>query len=126
MRIDINGKSKDSELVEGSYEKMMDMRKRMLSRIEKNINSALDGYDGGLIALFVMKEDENGKCVGSNVFISGVSRPESSLALAKVLSEASEEVVDTLLDEIKKQDPEDVVKVIKQLKKFVDNELKEV
>lgn len=101
MNIDFDGKGKNkrgASMVEGSYEDMVKMRKKQLPEIKDEIQKMFKNYDGGLVAIITMDEDENGKSEGHSLFIGGVAHISTQLALGKALSEASEKMAEMLVD----------------------------
>ncbi len=121
MKVNFNGNSDStdkSEVMHGGYEKMLKMREEKLPEIQEAINKVFKDYDGGLVAIIVMKEDENGMPSGRHLFIGGVSRLEVQLFMSKALFEASDDAVNALLEAAKKN-PKQFVEITKQLLDFM-------
>lgn len=121
MKIDFNGKSDNtdkSEVMTGGYEKMLKMREQKLPEIQEAINEVFKDYDGGSVAIIVMKEDENGMPSGRNLFMGGVSRPEVQIYMSKALFDASDDAINVLMEAAKKN-PKQFVELTKQLLNFM-------
>lgn len=91
------GEKRKDELVEGDFRKMMEMRKSSLPDLEDSINKILADYDGEMLAIVRVGEDENGDPEHHMVFIGGVSGIESQIRLIAGLSEAEKQVHDSLI-----------------------------
>lgn len=89
---------RETQVIAGDYSTMIDARKQHLPGIEDNINEILEDYDGEMIAVIRIREDENGTPQGAQTFISGVAQTESQLQLVKSLREMSVSMTKQLLD----------------------------
>lgn len=112
---------KESSLEPTSFEDMLKERKKAFDKIKQSVKDTLKDYDGGMLAVLVMKEDENGMPSGSKVFLGGVGRPETQIELARALSQASDKALDILLAEANK-DPIKFISLAKQLIEFMGGE----
>jgi tRNA/tmRNA/rRNA uracil-C5-methylase (TrmA/RlmC/RlmD family) len=105
MKADFGKKKKTNQdehnMFKGGYEQMVKERKKKLPELEAAINDVLKDYDGGTIAIITIKEDENGDAEGHSLFIGGVSKLETQIALGRSFIDASEEIRDKLLDVVK-------------------------
>ena len=101
MKVNFDKKNDDgnlvSELIGGGYPAMIKKRKEQLPKIQDNIQEILENYSGESIAIILMKEDENGDVTGSNMLMSGVSKVESQIRMAKALNIASNKAMDILM-----------------------------
>lgn len=123
MKINFGEKSENNFSIEsGSFEYFLKTRAKKLSELQDAINEILKDYDGGLVAIVVMKEDEDGLPSGKQMFLGGVSRPETQLMMSKALGDASRKAIELLLEAVKK-DPEQVVTITGQLLNFMENKL---
>lgn len=112
---------KESSLEPASFEDMLKERKKAFDKIKQSVKETLKDYDGGMLAVLVMKEDENGMPSGAKVFLGGVGRPETQIELARALSQASDKALDIMLAEAKK-DPIKFISLAKQLIEFMGGE----
>lgn len=104
MKVNFNGKDGNksgSKLVRGDYEAMIKMRAKQLPEIEATINEALADYDGSMIAIIRIHEDENGKSERTQVMIGGVSHLGNHISLGKGLMQAADELRDNLIESCK-------------------------
>lgn len=100
------GRKKDThtriqESVKGGYEGMIKKRKAEMGHIEKEVNTILKDYDGEMLAIIRITEDENGKPEATHAYIGGVASIEAQLKMGKALSEAADNMRDILLDAVK-------------------------
>lgn len=109
-----------SDLIEGGFEQMIKTREENLPEVEKTINKVLNDYDGGMIAIVRVIDDENGDPEAQQVFIGGVSHLGSQVKLAKGLNQAMDALRDSLLESCKGNP-----KAMKALLKELTNELME-
>lgn len=91
-------KKDQSDLIHGSYERMVKERKKKLPELENAINDVLKDYDGGSICIVAIKEDENGDAEGHSLFIGGVSKLQTQIKLGMALNDASDQVKDKLVE----------------------------
>lgn len=126
MKVNFGGKdsniSDKSEIMRGGYAGMMKMRKEKLPEIQEAINEVFKDYDGGSLAIIVMKEDENGMPSGRHLFMGGVSRPQVQMAMGKALNDAASDAIDVLI-EAAKRDPKNFLEITKELIDFMQGEL---
>lgn len=100
----------NSKIIDGNYEAMLKFRAKKLPEIQKEIQDLFKDYDGGSVAIVIMKEDENGMPSGRHLYMAGVSRPEVQFMLGKVLNDASEDAIDCIMEQAKKS-PEHLIAV---------------
>lgn len=99
-------KSKDKEntsskLSEGSFEDMIKTRKAGLPDYEEEIQEQLEDYDGGLIAIIRVEEDENGKASKIRATVVGAAHISSQLRLIRGLDKLGERLRDELIESAK-------------------------
>ena len=94
---DKNGTSK-ATMKEGTFEDMVKMRKKQLPEIQASIQEMFKDYDGGMVAILTVKEDENGHAEGHNLFIGGVAHISQQLQMGKAFSQASDQMRDMLIE----------------------------
>lgn len=76
------------ERLQGGYEKLVETRKKELPQIEEQVQKMFENYNGEVMAVIRIYEDENGDPEAGETFIGGVSGAASSMALAAKLDEA--------------------------------------
>lgn len=108
-----------SKILGGNYETMLKFRAKKLPEIKESIQDLFKDYDGGSVAIVIMKEDENGMPSGRHLFMAGVSRPEVQFMLGKALNDASEEAIDCIMEEAKKS-PEHLIAVTKMMAEMLE------
>lgn len=98
-----NGNDKDNKasLTEGGYREMVTSRKKNLPEIEATIQDILKDYAGENICIIIQREDENGLPDHSHVFMGGVSRLETQVAMAKTLDQTSHKAIELLMESSK-------------------------
>lgn len=96
-----NNNANTDELIKGDFETLVKLRKEHLPKVQKTINEVFKNYDGEMVAVIRIKEDENGDPCGQQVFIGGVGKLETQIKLACALNEAAEEMRDDLLERCK-------------------------
>lgn len=96
-----SGKDKASKIQAGTYEDMIKMRKKQLPELEETIQEVLKDYDGGMIAIMQVKEDENGMGEGHSVFIGGVGHVSTQIQMGKALMQASDQIRDLMIESAK-------------------------
>lgn len=122
------GKSHDSynetELSQGDFEALLKQREKTLPKLEKEVSRILGTWHGQSIAIVLVHEDENGEPDKTEVFISGVGRLDSSVALSKGLSEAADKSMERVID-ASSQDPKALLKLASLLMDEIKKEIKE-
>ena len=71
----------------GTYEDMINERKKRLPEMSKEIEKFFDDWDGGTVLVVKVSYDENGDGIGAHEAILGVDKPENLMGLAKHLKE---------------------------------------
>lgn len=103
MKINFNDNQKKNksqlvaELSEGSYEDMLNIRKKKLPEIQENIQDIFKDYDGEFLTIVKQHEDENGDPEATTIFIGGVAGMKSQLAMLKNLEQAKKSLIDSML-----------------------------
>lgn len=122
------GRSKKSDdlhgIKSGDFETMMKMRKKQLPDIEKSINDMLKDYDGGLVAVIRISEDENGKADGDSMFLGGVSHISTQIRMGKALSKASDKMLEMILEACK-GDPKMMLGVAKEMMEELERNMED-
>lgn len=72
----------------GSHEDVLKIRRQVGEQFEKGIETILENYDGELVAVIRVVEDENGNPEQTRTFIGGVAGAQSTEALKEGLLEA--------------------------------------
>lgn len=101
----------DSTSYIGDFAKMMEERAKEYPKLRRDLDKLLGSWEGQLICVMVVDEDENGETEGVNIMLSGVSPLTSSLALTERLEKVSKELkqktikdaVSEMLDELTNQ-----------------------
>lgn len=76
----------------GDYEEMIKFRRKQKKEIMAGLEEVLDGYDGGMIAIVRVTEDENGDITGSKNFLAGVSKREARKAIKEGFANLTREI----------------------------------
>lgn len=104
--MNFNFDKSESESISGSgfgnHQDVLKARKKMSKMFTDKIEEVLDGYDGELMAVVRVKEDENGNPHNTVSFVGGISGLESTLQLADAvhnLAHTIREKTDKNLDE---------------------------
>jgi hypothetical protein len=91
------------ERIFGDYEEMMNKRKKELPTINKSILEVMKGYDGEMIAIIRVHEDENGDVMGRSIFVGGVGKMEAGGAIVEGCTEIVSKVTDNMTKDLDKQ-----------------------
>lgn len=119
-----NSKSKrHSEVFDGGYEKMMKERKSKMPELEAAVQEVLDDWSGETLCIIKIHEDENGDPSGNHVFIGGVTKLGTQLALAKVLMGTADDIRDRLLD-VAKDNPGAAKQILGEMLEFLARDMK--
>jgi glucose-6-phosphate isomerase len=119
MKFNFDGDKTPMNTVQtGTFEEMRKIRKQKLPDIQKEVQKIFENYDGGMVAIITVDEDENGYADGHHMYIAGVAHLSSQLAIGKGLSEATDEVRDMLIKSAK-DDPAAMKVILKSLLKEV-------
>lgn len=96
MNFNFNDKDKKKKIkpggFRGDFADMMKHREELMPEFEDAIEQQFDNYNGEMVAIVQVDEDENGKPTGSTMFIGGVASMESSLRMLKALDEARDAI----------------------------------
>ena len=118
--------SKDrTDISMGSYADMINERKANYKEMRQTVDEILSKWDGGLLCVMRVDEDEKGNPTEVRTFIGGVSQVPASLALAETAIVTAE----TLMKPIKESATEDLAKErisdisVKELMKILKKEL---
>ena len=76
----------------GDYEDVMKERAKQLPAFEKEIQEKFENYDGEMVAVIRIREDENGQPEHGDIFVGGVCSFESSMKMLKALDEAKDAI----------------------------------
>ena len=76
----------------GDYEAMMKQRAKHLPEFEKEIQERFEDYNGEMVAVIRIREDENGQPERGEIFVGGVCSLESSMKMLKELDEAKDAI----------------------------------
>lgn len=110
--------SKDkAKISNGGYAEMIKERKAIYPEHRQTVDEILSKWDGGLLCVMRVDEDENGDPSGVQVFVGGVSKVANTLALAETMANTAE----SLLKRVKKSAMEDLAKEIAG-----DDDMKEI
>lgn len=85
----------------GSFEDMMKARAKELPELEKSIEKFFKDYDGGLVLMMKVNEDENGEPVGMETNIVGTVQMASQIRLIKNLDRIKDKLIEDLLEAVK-------------------------
>lgn len=126
MNIDFNkknksGKVRESVMQRSDYEGMLKSRKEHLPHLQKGIQEIFKDYDGTSMAIIIVKEDENGLPVDTQVLMGGVARPVTQMYLGKALTEASKDVMNLLLEGAS-GDVDKLLSLVKDLEKLMKDD----
>lgn len=104
----------------GSFQDILKMRNQMNDHFQEGIKQLTDNYDGELIGIVRIKEDENGEPEQVLSFVGGIGVSESVMRLAQGLAQAAATIVDKHNQQINrlessskgKDSPQDSIKKI--------------
>jgi hypothetical protein len=115
MQVNFNSDDKKtkgkSSVKSGSFEDMIKARAKNKAEIEENIRGILADYDGGLIAIVRVGEDENGEANTQSTFVGGTAGMSSQIRMIKALSDSGDRLLETTLQEAK-GDPEALLSMV--------------
>lgn len=97
MKIEFNNNDKSKRnhkgrSFKGGFEDMMAERKKQLPEFQAHIQEHLADYNGEMVAVIKVSEDENGDPTGTSVFVGGVCTFESSMKMLRALDEAKDAI----------------------------------
>jgi hypothetical protein len=94
MKLNFNEdkKSVKAELVSSDFEGLLKAQKKAIPEVQESIQEVFKDYAGTMVAIVVIKEDENGDPEGRAEFIGGVGTLKTQLALYKALDSAKDSV----------------------------------
>lgn len=127
MNINFNSntsKTKNEAPTKGSFEDMIKMRSDNQSDVEKSIQDVLKDYDGTMIAIIRLHEDENGDPDSETIFIGGTSHLENQVKFASILRNGYETFMRHMVESCSK-DPTALRKVMDFVLKDMQKKLKE-
>ena len=102
---------------------MLKELKNKLPELEEAVNEVLADWNGETLCIIKIHEDENGDPSGQHVFIGGVTKFTSQLALGKVLISTADEIRDKILDVVK-ENPSLGKQVLGEMLEFLAHDLK--
>lgn len=85
-----------TKILKGGFEEMVKQRQKNLPSIEANIQDIFKDYNGEMVAIVRINEDENGDPESSSTLISGVSGFASQVRLTKALDNAVSDLIKTV------------------------------
>lgn len=89
---DSEEETREGKAFKGNFKEMMDERKKALPKFEKAIQNKFKDYSGEMVAIVLIKEDENGDPESSEVFVGGVSTFETSMKMLESLNEVKDAI----------------------------------
>jgi len=105
--MDIFGDSKDKGeklkggMIKGDFETLQKMRKETMKEFEATIKEVFKDYDGEMIAIVRIREDENGDPEGHQECVLGVGSVESRYKLSRALQKVSNDTKNELMESCK-------------------------
>ena len=104
MKIDFNNNDNDtkSKAFRGSFKDMMDERNKRLPEFKERIQEHFKNYNGEMVAVITIEEDENGDPHSGSIFVGGVATFDSSMRMLQALDEAKDGITSQMASNIAK------------------------
>lgn len=99
-------KKDEAKISNGGYAEMIKERKAVYPEHRQSVDEILSRWDGGLLCVMRVDEDENGDPHGVQVYVGGVSKVMTTLALAETMASTAEGI----LNKVKKTAIQDIAK----------------
>jgi len=107
--------SKDtSKIRNGGYADMIKERKAEYPTLRQTVDEVLSKWDGGLLCVMRVDEDENGDPTGVQTFVGGVSKLSASIALAETATDTAKTLAKRVKSSVMEDMVNDLMKMLKE------------
>lgn len=119
-----NEKNK-SETITG-FRAASEKRQEILPQVEEAVQGAFQNYNGEMVVVVRVHEDENFDPVKTQIIISGISSLESITSVLEALDDARQDILNSVGDMLKDKfgrgvKPEDIESALKLFKQMKEN-----
>lgn len=105
---DNNKKNVRTSVQEGNFEDLINARKKALAEYEEVISGVFKDYDGSLVLIMRVEEDENADPTAVSTNVVGATTMAAQVRLIKSMDKIKKKLIDDMFDAVK-DNPEAMV-----------------